>query len=162
MTKARTLADFDPSTATGGKVLQIVSAYKTDDNSLTTSSSSSDVSALTCLITPTAASSYVYVTANFVYQLDGNSSTTTPHGQVILLNNDDTVLAKNQFYENLSSNTHSAEGQGTLEAYYHTNTTSQISFNLAILASAGRLLVYGDDQTYTTKPTQITVMEIAA
>jgi len=149
------------TTFSPGKVLQLVTAHKTDANSLSTSSSAADVSNLTCAITPSATSSYVYVTANFVYQLYGNTSSTTPHGQVQLLNNADTVLAKTQFYENISNNSYSADGQGTLEAYYNPNTTSQISFNLAILASAGRMLIYGDDQSYTTKPTQITVMEIS-
>ena len=151
-----------PAAIPTGKVLQLVTAHKTDATSVSTSSTAADVSNLTCAITPSATSSYVYVTANFVYQLYGNTSSTTPHGQVQLLNNADTVLAKNQFYENLSNNAHSADGQGTLEAYYNPNTTSEISFNLAILASAGRILVYGDDQSYTTKPTQITVMEISA
>tara|TARA_R100000697_G_scaffold2200_1_gene5123 strand:+ start:898 stop:1443 length:546 start_codon:yes stop_codon:yes gene_type:complete len=145
-----------------GKVLQLVNAFKTDANTLTTSSSVTDVANLTCSITPSSTSNFVYVTANFIYQLFGNSSTTTPHGQVLLLNNADTVLAKNQFYENIPNNDHSADGQGTLEAYYNPSTTSQISFNLGILASAGRILIYGDDQSYTTKPTQITVMEISA
>jgi hypothetical protein len=149
-------------TAMTGTPIQIVTAHKTDANTLSTSSSVADVANLTCAITPSATSSYVYVTANFVYQLYGNSASTTPHGQVQLLNNADTVLAKNQFYENLSNNAHSADGHGTLEAYYNPNTTSEISFNLAILASAGRILIYGDDQSYTTKPTQITVMEISA
>ena len=145
-----------------GKVLQLVTAHKTDGLTLSTSSSVADVSALTCAITPSATSSYVYVTAIFDGQLFGNSSTTAPNGEVQLLNNADTVLAKTRDYHSFSANNLIADFKGTLEAYYNPNTTSEISFNLAILSNGGRFLIYGDDQTYKTKPTQITVMEISA
>ena len=145
-----------------GKVLQLVTAHKTDGLTLSTSSSVADVSALTCAITPSATSSYVYVTAIFDGQLFGNNSTTAPNGEVQLLNNADTVLAKTRDYHSFSANNLIADFKGTLEAYYNPNTTSEISFNLAILSNGGRFLIYGDDQTYKTKPTQITVMEISA
>tara|TARA_R110002012_G_scaffold250997_1_gene428934 strand:+ start:762 stop:1364 length:603 start_codon:yes stop_codon:yes gene_type:complete len=158
-TGSTTLASSAIST---GKVLQLVNAYKTDGNSLTTSSSVSDVSALTCAITPSATSSYVYVTAIFDGQLFGNNSTTTPNGEVALVNNADTVLAKTREYNTLPANNGIADFAGVLASYYNPNTTSEISFNLTIKSDGGRFLIYGDDETYKNKPTQITVMEISA
>jgi len=146
----------------GGKVLQLVTAYKTDGNSVHTGSNVEDVSALTCAITPSATSSYVYVTAVYDGQLFGNNNTTTPNGEVSLVNNANTVLAKTREYNTLPANNAIADFKGVLEAYYTPNTTSQISFNLTIKCDGGRFLIYGDDQTYKTKPTQITVMEISA
>ena len=145
-----------------GKVLQIAYAYKTDASSVSTSSSVADVSALTCSITPSSASNYVYVSATFEGQNYGNGSSLTPHGQVQLLNNSDTVLAKRQYYKNISNNQHSSDFGGVLEAYYNPNTTSQISFNLGILASDGRMLIYGSNGSYADKATSITAMEISA
>jgi len=145
-----------------GKVLQLVYAYKTDASSVSTSSTVADVSALTCAITPSSASSYVYVSASFEGQNYGNGSSVTPHGQVQLLNNSDTVLARRQYYKNISNNQHSSDFGGVLEAYYNPNTTSEISFNLGILASDGRMLIYGTNGSYVDKGTSITVMEISA
>tara|TARA_A200000159_G_scaffold144163_1_gene148931 strand:+ start:375 stop:872 length:498 start_codon:yes stop_codon:yes gene_type:complete len=163
MTKARTLADFDPSAqVAGGKVLQVVNAYKTDNNSVHTGSSVEDVSALTCAITPTSTSSYLYVTAVYDGQLFGNNDTTTPNGEVALVNNANTVLAKTREYNTLPANNGIADFKGVLEAYYTPNTTSEVSFNLTIKCDGGRFLIYGDGESYKTKPTQITVMEIAA
>jgi hypothetical protein len=149
-------------TAMTGTPIQIVTAYKSDENTLSTSASVADVANLTCSITPTSTSNYVYVTAIYHGQLFGNNSTTTPNGEIQLLNNADTVLCKTRDYETFSANNQIADFSGTLEAYYNPNTTSEISFNLAILSNGGRFLIYGDNNSYMTKPTQITAMEISA
>ena len=145
-----------------GKVLQIQQGYITSSFESTTSSTFADVSNLSVAITPSATSSYIYVRADFTYQIFGNSSTTTPEGEVRLLDNSDTVHAQSQYLQYMSSNSEYEQGGGTLVRYYHSNTTSEITYNLNFKAGAGRFILYGDGHSSFVKPTAITAMEISA
>jgi len=147
---------------TGGKVLQIQQGFLTSSSELTTSGTFADVSNLTVAITPSSTSNYILVRSDFAYQIFGNSSTTTPEGEVRLLDNSDTVHAQSQYLQYMSANSEYEQGGGTLIRYYHSNTTSQITYNLNFKAGAGRFLLCGDGHSSFVKPTTITAMEIAA
>ena len=147
---------------TSGKVLQVQQGFLTSSFESTTSGSYSDVANLSVAITPSSTSNYILVRSDFLYQIYGNSSTTTPEGGVRLLDNSDTVHARSQYLQYMSSNTEYEQGGGTLIRYYNSNTTSQITYNLSIYAGAGRFLLLGDGHTSNDKPTTITAMEISA
>ena len=149
------------SGAGGGKLLQVQQGYMTSNFESTTSGTFADVSNLSVAITPASTSNYIYVRADIAYQLFGNSSSTTPEGEVRLLDNSDTVHNAVQVLQYMSSNTEYEQGGCTLTKYYNPNTTSQITFNLNF-KGAGRFILYGDGGSQFTRPTVITAMEISA
>jgi len=144
------------------KVLQVQQGYITSSFESTTSGTFADVSNLSVNITPASTSNYIYVRADIAYQLYGNSSTTTPEGEVRLLDNSDTVHAQTQVLQYMSSNTEYEQSGCTLVRYYNPNSTSQITYNLSFKAGAGRFILYGDGHSSFVKPTAITAMEISA
>ena len=145
-----------------GKVLQVQQGHVTSSFESTTNGSFVDVSNLSVAITPASTSNYIYVRADIAYQLFGNSTTTTPEGEVRLLDNSDTVHAQTQVLRYASSNSEYGQSGCTLVRYYNPNTTSQITYNLSFKAGAGRFILYGDGHSAFTKPTVITAMEISA
>mgnify|MGYP003147203659 CR=1 FL=1 len=149
------------SGAGGGKVLQVQVGSISSNFESTTSGTFADVSNLSVAITPASTSNYIYVRADIDYQLFGNSSTTTPEGEVRLLDNSDTVHAATQVLRYASSNSEYGQSGCTLVKYYNPNTTSQITYNLNF-KGAGRFLLYGDGGSTFTNPTVITAMEISA
>lgn len=145
-----------------GKVLQVVTANKTSTNQLVTSSSYTDVTNLSCTITPSSASNYLFVTAQVQYQLFGNSSTTAPDGQLLLQDSSNNEFVEQNYYEYASANNYYFLSTAYFQHYYTPNSTSAITFKLRMKASAGRFAVFAEDETKTKKPTTLIAMEVAA
>ena len=145
-----------------GKVLQVVTANKTSTSQTTTSSSYTDVTNLTCTITPSSTSNYLFVTAQVQYQIYGNGSTTTPEGRILLQDTSDNLFVEQNFYEYSSANNYYHLHSAYFQHYYTPNSTSAITFKLRMKADSGRFQVFAEDDSKTLKPTTLIVMEVAA
>ena len=153
---------FINGTTNVGKVLQVVTASKTGTNQATTSSSFTDVTNLTCTITPSSASNYLFVTAQVQYQVYGNNSTDSPEGQILLQDTSNNEFVEQNFYEYSSANNYYHLHSAYFQHYYTPNSTSAITFKLRMKAESGRFQVIAEDDTKTKKPTSLIVMEVSA
>lgn len=153
MTKARTLADFDASTA--GKVLQVVT------QSLATTThvqAGTPADLITKAITLSDAANYLYIIASVNYDINGAGSSAAPSG-IFKLTSGSTILTQVQAYRDAHANSASLTGGTTLQAYYSPSTTSE-TVKLVGSTSAGDYYVQGSNQQ--TNGTILTIMEIAA
>ena len=155
------------TTATAGKILQVVSVLKTDVFS-TTSTSLVDVTGLTVNITPSSSSSKILVSA----YVNGVST----DNAVVQLQRNGTVIGAG---DAAGSRTRSfgggfyAPGGLTLAAYSITfldspATTSTLTYKIqaaspggAVVFYLGRNLTDNDDAQHCRSPQCITVMEVA-
>ena len=152
---------FINGTTNVGKVLQLITANKTGDNQNTTSTSYADVTNLTANITPSSTSNYLFIMVQVSAQNYGNNSTTAPQGRVKLTDGS-TDFVEASFYHYTGSNNHYHLRTNFFQHYYNPNTTSQVSIKLQMKAHAGRFGVFAENDGSSIRPTNITIMEIAA
>tara|TARA_R100000781_G_scaffold110665_1_gene76286 strand:- start:338 stop:814 length:477 start_codon:yes stop_codon:yes gene_type:complete len=146
---------------TTGSVLQVVTANKTGSSQNSTSSTYADVTNLTANITPSSTSNYLLIMVQVSTQHFGNNATTDPNGRVKLTDGS-TDFVETSYYHYVESNDKYHLGSHFMQHYYNPNTTSQVSLKLQMKAVAGRFGVFAEDDGATIRPTNITVMEIAA
>ena len=153
-----------------GKVLQVVSATKTDTSS-STSATFADVSGLSVNITPTATSSKILIMANV--SISGQTATT---GAFVRLVRDSTAIAVGDAASNRIPVTGDAlqpdNNHGSFTGAIHFDTpatTSSVTYKVQFRRSANSGTIYvnrsnadGDTSAIGRAVSSITVMEIGA
>jgi hypothetical protein len=162
LTKASN-ADYDTTWSIAGKILQVVSTFKDDAFSLT-STTPTDVTGLSVSITPSSSSSKILV---FAYISSSNSGGNLNRIRLI---KDSTWIAQPSDTSNANSGTllgpivsNTNQETATIVFLDSPNTTSSTTYKIQISSNAGTVYVNrrGDSATITST-SGITVMEVAA
>jgi hypothetical protein len=162
LTKASN-ADYDTTWSIAGKVLQVVSTFKDDTFSLT-STTPTDVTGLSVSITPSSSSSKILV---FAYISSSNSGGNLNRIRLI---KDSTWIAQPSDTSNANSGTllgpivsNTNQETATIVFLDSPNTTSSTTYKIQISTNSGTVYVNrrGDSSTITST-SGITVMEVAA
>lgn len=156
-----------------GKVLQIVSATKTDSASGLSTSTPTDITGLSVNITPSSASNKVWIVFHVSVAVDANYG-----GQGILLIRNSTQICLADAEGSRSRNTIKAVGGGGSYHYQQAlgqnfldspNTTSQVTYKLQHVDPSTNNTIYinrnqnnGDNAGYSRSTSTITALEIAA
>jgi len=152
----------------GGKLLQVVQTAKTDTFS-SASASWVDITGLSLSITPSAASSKVLITANFVTSHSGANSlgVRLMRDSTSIFAGDDTATRKGttswQFMGSANRNT----GSNSFQYVDSPSTTSATTYKLQIWSTGGtayigQMQVDSDNTTYGRSASSIIAMEIGA
>jgi len=151
-----------PSTvAIPGHVIQVVEAIY-ESNTFTTSTSYSDV--FQVQITPSSASSKIYVCLFALYNLYGNSSSATPGGNVQISDGSDTPLATAYLTNEVGSTTGQSDSGVTLVHLDSPNSTSVQTYKCRHKTSSGRRYgTMGESSSSSNRyrGTRLIAMEIA-
>mgnify|MGYP001184496521 CR=1 FL=1 len=161
MTKARTLADFDPTAqVAGGKVLQVV---KTDlaSNSVDKTNNTPATLLTSTSVTLASSSNSLLVEAKISVDLRGGATHNNPEGTFLLYKADGTVLDRQTVYRSGTDNNNEALNLDTivLKGLYSPSTTSEAPY-VQYFCDRGLVRVYGG--TSTVGRTSIIATEIAA
>jgi hypothetical protein len=143
-----------------GKVLQVVSVSKTDAFS-TTSTSLVDVTGMSVSITPSSATSKIFVT---VTTMVSNSGTDLPPSTVALIRDSTNLGNFGRFSNSTASSISQRQGYGFATAYLDSpNTTSATVYKVQMSTSDATLTAYLNRTagSTTAASSSITVMEIA-
>ena len=153
-----------PAAISTGKVLKV---QQFDSSVDTTSTSATYATFKTNSFTPTSASSTIYFFLNYGYQLYGNSSSNNADGRVRVVSaatGSDVVICENAFttVSHGNANTHYEEMVAYCSGSQASQGTSAFNIKLDIATrGTGRIRVF-DSSGDNTKPTMLTVMEVAA
>jgi hypothetical protein len=146
-----------------GKVLKV----QQFDSSIDTTTTSATYSTFkTNSFTPTSASSTIYFFLDYGYQLYGNASSNDASGGIRIVSEatgSDVVICRNGFVtvSHGNSNTHYEEMNGSCSGSQSSQGTSAFNIKLDIATRGiGRMRVFATDEN-NTKPTMLTVMEVA-
>tara|TARA_Y100000401_G_C8212825_1_gene169348 strand:+ start:95 stop:628 length:534 start_codon:yes stop_codon:yes gene_type:complete len=156
-----------------GKVLQIVSATKTDSASGTSTSTPTDITGLSVNITPASASNKVWIVFTVSVSVDGSYG-----AQGILLVRNSTQICLADAEGNRARNTIKAVGGGASHYYQQAlgqnfldspNSTSQVTYKLQHVDTSTNNTIYinrnqnnSNDAGYSRSTSTITAIEIAA
>jgi hypothetical protein len=147
--------------AGGGKIGQVVYAALASTFS-TTSGTASDIG-LSASITPSATSSYILAILNTQVQVCGNSTSTSPHGDMIIYDTTNTAIKLQvQCTMNLPANTNCWSGTQTLMQYWTPGSTSAQSIKIQGAAQAGRFQMWHEVASSKGSATQLYLLEILA
>ena len=156
------------TTATAGKILQVLQVQKTDVFT-TTSSSLVDVTGLTLNITPTATSSKILFMASVAGVGTDNAVVQAYRDSTIIAGGDASGSRTQSFTGSLYNGIFSAPTLMTASINWldTPSTTSAITYKIKAGAVGGGTLILGrnatdnDDAQHTRSPQVITLMEIA-
>ena len=156
------------TTATAGKILQVLQVQKTDVFT-TTSSSLVDVTGLTLNITPTATSSKILFMASVAGVSTDNAVVQAYRDSTIIAGGDASGSRTQSFTGSLYNGIFSAPTLMTASINWldTPSTTSAITYKIKAGAVGGGTLILGrnatdnDDAQHTRSPQVITLMEIA-
>ena len=156
--------------AGGGKVLQVVSTNKTDTFSSASSATFTDITGMSVSITPSSASSKIFILYNLSYGVDPTGVRT-----FIKLLRDSTAVgigdtASNRIRTNNFVNNSMISATSSVVSSFldSPSTTSAITYKLQVASDSASYTIFvnrgsqdSDNTTYGRASSQITVMEIA-
>ena len=158
---------------TGGKVLQVVQAYKTDTFS-TSATGDTDITGLSVSITPSSASNKILVTSN----VSGFSNNGVGGGLCLQRNGTKIGLANasgSRTRSSFSGDLYTGDASGTIQMFFNAvacyldspNTTSAVTYKVTIQNSGNIVKINYEESDSDSNDTNrgvshITVMEIAA
>ena len=154
--------------AGGGKLLQVVQAVKNDTFS-SASASWVDITGLSLSITPSATSSKVFITANFVTSHSASNSLGVKliRDTTAIYQGDDTGTRKGTSSWQFLTGANKNAGSNSFQYVDSPNTTSATTYKLQIWATGGtayvgRMDVDSDNATYGRSASATIAMEIGA
>ena len=152
----------------GGKLLQVVQAVKTDTFS-SASASWVDITGLSLSITPSSASSKIFITANFVTSHSAANSLGVKliRDTTAIYQGDDTGTRKGTSSWQFMGSSNKNAGSSSFQYVDEPNTTSATTYKLQIWATGGTAYIgqmSGDSNntTYGRSASAIIAMEIGA
>ena len=156
------------ASGTGGKILQVVQAVKNDTFS-SASASWVDITGLSLAITPSATSSKVFITANFVTSHSAANSLGVKliRGSTAIYQGDDTGTRKGTSSWQYMGSSNKNAGSNSFQYVDSPNTTSETTYKLQIWATGGTAYIGqmsgdSDNTTYGRSASSIIAMEIGA
>jgi hypothetical protein len=154
----------------GGKVLQVVSASKTDTFSLSTSNTYTDITGLSVSITPSSASNKILV----MYNVSVGTNGANGYGYTKLLRGSTDIFIGDASSSRVRVSNGGCSINGnvidkhSIQFLDSPSTTSSTTYKIQAYAQAGTGVIYvnrsyadSDDITNTRDASSITVMEIA-
>ena len=143
-----------------GKILSIAQTICTSGSDYTGTSYQNVFSAS---ITPTSSSNKIYILANINYQLYSSAENMLRGIYAIRDNSESEVTVSDCVKKSSTSDGREFSGNTVLTYLHSPSTTSSYTYYVSIkcVGSDRRCSVYGNNAAYGTKPSSITLMEVA-